>query len=411
MNRTSAIGAAAVCLSMFGWTESAFADTACSSLPNTVVIAGSTAVKSLVQAVGAKLARATGDDLITIVYQGKGSCAGVQVIGADTDPTGACTDASCVKGTADYYDTTYDPTVMGAKPPTCDLDPNGTHVDIAFSDVYKESCDGVSNPNLRDQSMVVLPFGFVVPKASSQEAIDAREAYYVYGKGMAANVTPWTNPAAVFQRDSTSGTQITMFKNIHIPIASQLGTTANPNSTDGVATSVAAVTNAEQGLGIAGLDAVDLKYRGSLDVLAYRHWGQKKFYWGDSTPTSYDKKNIRDGHYPLWGYEHGVYLVDGSGNPLKPRAKKLADILSGAVALPGGDVVVEAAKVSIIPTCAMEVSRMTDGGDFSAYTPAEPCTCAFEKNVTQGSTSCKACTADTDCSAGQKCRHNYCEAH
>ena len=148
-----------------------------------------------------------------------------------------------------------------------------------------------------------------------------------------------------------------------------------------------------------------------VDILAYRHYGQTKFYWPTLSKTTFDKKNVRDGHYPLWGYEHVVTLVDDAGMPLKPNAKKFADILSGKVALPGGDAILEESKAGVVPLCAMDVARSADAGDFSVAN-GESCGCFFEKNAgtAGGATSCTACTADTMCTTGQHCRHGYCEA-
>lgn len=400
MNRASVLGTAALCLSVVGSTGMAHA-APCSSLPNPLVVSGSTAVQAVVAAVAPLLGAAQGSDQITIVYKGTGSCSGVAAIAADTTPTGACTMAGCVTGTASYWTT-----ATGATAQSCDLDAAGTHIDLILSDVYKDSCEGVNNPNLRDQPLLVIPFGLITAAASTQEAIDAREGYYAYGRGMSAGIMPWVNEALLFRRDSGSGTQITVFKNLHVPTGSTIGTMAM--GTGGMITSVSGASTAEQALGFASLDAVDPK-RNLVKTLAYRHWGQTKFYWPDSTNSSYDKKNVRDGHYPIWGYEHAVTLVDGSGTPLKPLAKKFADILSGAVPLPGGDATLLESKAGVVPLCAMDVARTADAGDFTLAT-GPSCGCFFEKNVPSGATSCKSCASDTDCTAGQHCRNTFCEA-
>ena len=401
MNRASVLTTAALCLSVVGSTGVAQA-APCSALPNPLVVSGSTAVQALIAQVAPVLGAAAGSDQITIVYKGTGSCSGVAAIAADATPTGACTPAGCVTGTASYWTT-----ATGATAQSCDLDAGGTHIDLILSDVYKESCEGVSNPNLRDQTLLVIPFGLITAAASLQEAIDAREAYYAYGRGMAAGVMPWINESLLYRRNSGSGTQVTVFKNIHVPTGSTIGT--EQAGTGVMITSVSGASSPEQALGFASLDAVDPK-RNLVKTLAYRHWGQSKFYWPDSTNSSFDKKNVRDGHYPLWGYEHAVTLVDGAGAPIKPLAKKVADILAGTVPLPGGDAILLESKAGVVPLCAMDVSRTADAADLALVTTGASCSCFFEKNAPSGSTACKSCAADTDCTAGQHCRNTFCEA-
>lgn len=399
MNKTSRFGTA-LCLSALGWTGVAHA-APCASLPSPLVVSGSSAVQALVARVAPPLAAATGADQITVVYKSSGSCSGVTQLGLDTTPTGACVAGGCITGTANFWD------AAGAMQ-SCELETAGTHVDLILSDVYKDSCEGVTNTKLRDETLLVIPFAFIVPKASNEEAIDAREAYYVYGKGMSAGVTPWTNETALFRRNNGSGTQITIYKNIKIPVGSPIGVEAS--GTGDMITKVASAANPALALGFAGTDAVDTK-RAMVDILAYRHWGQKKFYWPDSSVTAFDKKNVRDGHYPLWGYEHAVTLVDDAGQPLKANAKTFSDILAGKVALPGGNAILEEAKSGVVPLCAMDVARTADAGDFTLAT-GESCGCFFEKNAgaAGGATSCTACTADTNCTTGQKCRSGFCEA-
>ncbi|MDB4991560.1 MAG: hypothetical protein JWN04_6738 [Myxococcaceae bacterium] len=404
MNRASVLGTAALCLSAFGWTDLAHA-APCSGLTNPLVVSGSTAVQAVIAKVAPPLAAATGADQISVIYQGTGSCSGVAQLGLDVTPgaAGACAMGACLTGTASYWDAT------GAMK-SCDLETTGTHIDLILSDVYKASCDGVTNPNLRDTNLLVIPFGLITAKGSTQEAIDAREGYYVFGRGMAAGITPWVNELLEFNRGSGSGTQITIFKNLHVPVGAAFGVKAT--GTGDMITKVSGATSAEQAIGFASLDAVDTK-RDLVKTLAYRHWGQNKFYWPDSTNSTFDKRNVRDGHYPLWSYEHAITLVDGTGAPVSPLAKKFSDILSGTVALPGGDAVLLESKSGVIPLCAMEVARTADAGDFTVAT-SNACGCFFEKNAgAAGGTpdaSCKSCVSDTDCSSGQHCRNTFCEA-
>lgn len=137
----------------------------------------------------------------------------------------------------------------------------------------------------------------------------------------------------------------------------------------------------------------------------------------DSRVTSFDKRNLRDGHYVAWNQL--VYLakaasVDGGAPEVaNPTAKLVIDILSNNVnpALPTGiDPVALVAKSGIVPICAMAVTRKAEGGDLLPFSPADPCGCYFESTVGTVPASCVACTSSSGCAAGTTCRHGFCEA-
>jgi hypothetical protein len=62
----------------------------------------------------------------------------------------------------------------------------------------------------------------------------------------------------------------------------------------------------------------------------------------------------------------------------------------------------------LVPSCAMKVQRMSEGGDLSLYQAPEPCGCYFDFKAT-GATTCTACSSTSPCATGT-CRHGYCEA-
>ncbi len=64
---------------------------------------------------------------------------------------------------------------------------------------------------------------------------------------------------------------------------------------------------------------------------------------------------------------------------------------------------------SLVPECAMKVTRAGDGADFSLYSDPNQCGCYFEATVSGGTTSCTACTTAAQCGTGV-CRYGYCEA-
>ena len=64
--------------------------------------------------------------------------------------------------------------------------------------------------------------------------------------------------------------------------------------------------------------------------------------------------------------------------------------------------------LGFIPDCAMRVSRDSQGGELSPYTPAEPCGCFFQERVGASISACAACTDDSACTTGS-CNLGFCE--
>lgn len=374
--------------------------------PNRVVISGSTAIRPLVRRVGAILARATGADRITLIYNtSRGSCSGVTALASATTAM-----PQSATGTAEVYNG-LDPAMLPSAIPTCTMPSAGLPIDLALSDVYPTECAGVDATRLRDTLAVVLPFEFIGPALNSDESgIDVREAYQIYGFGAStANVTPWTMDANVFQRSATSGTQITIARSIRVPEGRFQTPMANALSgtSDMISRVAAAMTT--PALGFAGTDATNGARGTQLRALAYRHWGQTNFYYPDSTAASFDKRNVRDGHYPVWGYEHALVLTNATGAPVNATAARVADILQGTVAIAGDDIQRVYARSYLVPICAMEVARTRDGGDFSIATQSAPCTRLFECSYPGTTTTCTPCTDSSACSGGV-CRRGICEA-
>jgi hypothetical protein len=392
----------------------------CNTLPHPVYVTGSTAIKALLPKIGAALHAGTGADQITLVYSApgggpfSGSCKGVNGLVDATMtgqfPSGATgtywTDATMTAGTS------------------CTI-PDGTRPDMAFSDVFGETCrtssgGAVDLSHVMQSSVVVLPFMFIVPEASTEFYIDTRDAYLVYGKGPAAAMaSPWSAAATsvatgslggVYARNSGSGTQITIGLHIHVPAGGFLAFDAGSGGT--MVTSVGGGTPADGTLGFASADGVD-PARAMLNVLAYRHWEQDQFWYPDSDDTTYDKRPVRDGHYPLWSYEHAMIRTTSGTTPESADAAHLVDFLTGVAALPGtADLNDIFSKASLPPICSMAISRPTDGADFAVYADADPCGCFFEEHVTgatAGISGCTACTSDAMCTGGTHCHHGYCE--
>src|SRR5690349_14275989 len=90
----------------------------CADLMNPVYVAGSTAVKPFVALVAKE--PGTQASPIALVYQGQGSCTGVQYL--------ASSPAGTIAGTGSVW--------SGGSEASCDLSTTGDTVDIGLSDVY-----------------------------------------------------------------------------------------------------------------------------------------------------------------------------------------------------------------------------------------------------------------------------------
>ena len=373
----------------------------CSTLPNPVFIPGTTDIKPFLARVAPKLETATGADQMTLVYQALGSCTAADYILAGTDLT----------GTAVYWTGAYnmDGTPVEA---TCTVAAS-TQADLALSDVTVRTCTGADIPaGTGEFSSMVQGFGFVVPPNSSQQAITATEGYFLYkfGGEVDYQVPPWTDPAFVFVRTPAASTQLLTGLAVGVPgnmwsanlTASQSGSTA-------MIAAVAAENstgNAEKTIGILSLQRYD-GVRDQVRILAFEAFGQECLGGGvypDSTSTTFDKQNVRDGHYPIWGNLWAITAVGGTGAPSGLAAAQFITFLTGTASINGADPIGDAARVGAVPACAMKVSRAYDGAPLESFAPAEPCGCFFE-SVT-GTTDCETCSGT--CAAGV-CRFGYCE--
>jgi ABC-type phosphate transport system substrate-binding protein len=371
MTKLSMLAAAIAALATPGL---AAANPACSSLPDPIVVAGSSAIGPFVKAMGQILAGQA--QPTTLIYQKQGSCTGVNAVVLDTTPTGACASGACIKGTATYYDATG--TAL-----TCDLDAAGTHVDVGLSDVWTDTCTGQLPPaGVVDISGPVEPMVFIVPKASMQVAITSEEAYFVFGFGAQGQAMPWVNEMMLFVRNALSGTEQVVAHAIAVPAGRWKG--IDKGNADGVIAAVGTSTSPEATIGIVGAADYD-PHRDTLTELAFQAYHQKGAYYADSTATSFNKKNVRDGHYTMFGYLHLITHVDGSNNPATPAALRFVDWITGNTARTPApfDITDVTINAHLIPTCAMKVKRNSEGGALSPYTPPTDCGAHFESLVGQ----------------------------
>lgn len=380
-----------------------------------VYITGSSAAKPFLQQIAQQLAAQN----VFIVYESTGSCVGVDAVVNGTPMT---TGPSAPALTATYWDSSASNGV------TCDLPTEGVTADIGASDVFAQSCAGFELANLdalgvRDAHGPIQTMTFAVPTSSTYSEISAEAAYFAFGFGKAGGIrdasgsTPiWGNEEYLFKRSATSGTQAMLAAAIGVPAGVWKG--KSHKASDDVAASLQAAgqnpETANAALGILAADFIDSKnLRAQIRVLAFQDSSQRCAVFPDSTSNAHDKRNVRDGHYPVWGPLHLLLRVDAQGKPVNPANRQaVTDIvgyLSGTKPLPNGVQLLDVyAQSGLIPECAMHVSRSKDGGNIFPYQPSSPCSCLFDVKAT-GSTSCTTCKVQGDCATGETCSQGYCE--
>jgi hypothetical protein len=316
--------------------------------------------------------------------------------------------------TATYYDPVLDSS-GDVQQGTCAIDNDTEIADLGISDVFPTTCipslatsGGLPN-NLHDFFGPVQVMELVVPASSSETSISDEAAYMVWGFGSNSGVAPWTDAAFLLQRSASSGTQNMIGATIGLSAALWQGV---PNSTSGKV--LAAITNVANGKGIDGGPTSDPNAVGKtmgilasdvadsnrqyLKPLAFQDVGQPCGWYPDSTASSFDMANVRDGHYPIWGPSHLIAYSDANGNPTNASVATLIAAMNGqnAQVLATLDIIQFYAKSHIIPTCAMHVQRAQDGHDYQPYAPSTSCSCYYDLEAT-GQTSCVPCKTDSDC--------------
>jgi hypothetical protein len=413
----------------------------CESLPGTIVyIESADTQEALLDTVGRQL-RDKAD--VTLVFLLTGSCTVTPAMYGTGGPTAmpATTSMLYIPSTAES--STWTPAVPEF---ACTLSQSETP-DLGIAALFPSSCAGYSSLPQGSIQQYIGPtqaYTFIVPSAeytNGQTSISAPEAYYAFGDGADNPVTPaeWNVPADFYLRPGTKSTLVSTAANIHLKSAQMTdvlpdgGTADGRNlvpSSGGCESAVASATPLPQAIGILGDEVYDSNRAAGVNILAFKTFGQNFAYFPDSTATSYDKQNIRDGHYTLWSPD--VYMAPSTGGvPTNPTVKYLLDIIlgnPGATTPDGGanpiDGLQITAGVGLTPSCAMQVTRtqdgtQTNGQEVNPYAPTAPCTCKFLSDLVaagkQGVTvpaSCTACTTAADCSdaAGALgCFNGFCE--
>ena len=297
--------------------------------------------------------------------------------------------------------------------PTCDADVPGNDISLGIGATYLSSCANLAAlTKPADLAIVNGPieqYGFIVPQASSQIAITAQEGYFAYGyaadTGMAM---PWLDQALRFSRAATASTALTCSAAIGLKASQLKGTIPAGNTSTEVLNFVATSGTPEATIGILGGDVYD-GARNLVKMLAFKGFNQRYAYYPDSSATSFDKRNVRDGHYLAWAPTPYITRIDtGTGKATDPNVQRIIDLVFGTRTDADVNGIDQIIASGLVPQCAMQVQRAFDGGDLSLYSAPEPCSCYYESKVPQGSTKCKACPTGT-CATGV-CRRGYCEA-
>ncbi|MBX2803830.1 MAG: hypothetical protein KTR31_39505 [Myxococcales bacterium] len=379
----------------------------CTTLPNPLYFPATTLLESYLADVAPVLAdaKAVGKDQMTVIHFPLSSCITYD-IHKDQKP---------LTGTAEYYD-------ADGTQQVCDM-PVGSKItsDLSAMDVGGVTCLGGQTPpaELVEFPSHVETLGFVVPRNSTQTAITATEAYYLmkFGGEAGFEVAPWTDPNFVMVRNTGSSTQLTIGANIGISGTmwnSELRGHQGSSDVRDVVIAENSTGNAEQVLGILNSS----KWEAATDdmrVLAFQPFNNCfGAVYPDSTSTSRDKRNVRDGHYPIWTNLRYILRTDGAGAPISgngadaaARAARFVDLMTGAESIDALNPAEAAIGTGNIPACAMKVKRDVDGGPMTSFEHPAPCECFFleENGVDSG---CTPCTDDTPCGDGT-CRFGYCE--
>jgi hypothetical protein len=401
----------------------------CSSYPNPVFVSGSSASQPVLQALAAVLGNG-----VSIIYQNPDSCYGLN----DAITSAPSTEAGVATSFLDPTSGTAIACTLNATTPE--------FPDIGVSDVFIETCQTrlatatpAAGQHIAKINGPIQAMAIAVPTmAQGSPSISAEAAYVVFGyDATGAMVPPWNQAANIFVRPQTSGTLNMIGEAIGLPAtkwanaalsttvpAQQAGSTgamfsdiANANTSPNVGATVGilsaeAVIQRNNGVAAGG---------GTVKVLPFQGAGQSCGYYPDSTGTQFDKLNVRQGRYDIWGPLHFVVNVDANGYPSVPHKDAAATVLNYFIATGDGMqtpfAVADAGAISdsqklqlitaeaqplkggVVPWCAMEVMRTGEVGPEASYQSPEPCGCRFEFAAVGKTVSpyCKTCSSDDDC--------------
>jgi hypothetical protein len=257
------------------------------------------------------------------------------------------------------------------------------------------------------------------PSISDVRGLSAEDAYFVLGFQQGGGVVPWIDSTQLYLPGATTSEQQLLAEFVNVPANQMAGVDESANGGD---TAVFAAMTAQsealsmQALGVMGTDYYD-QHRSDQTVaaLAFRAYQQWKAYYPDvnsypnaastSFSNTFEKQNIRDGHYVMWGYLHAISR--------EPAAQKYGAFLQGTGSYGAYTPFQAAIDTHLVPQCAMQVQRThLDGEELSSYSDPDPCGCAYSAlaHPPESTTTCAQCgTGLPPCSSGT-CHHGYCES-
>ena len=379
---------------------------AAGALPKLYIENGDTQ-EAMIKAMGALLIKSS--DPVRVLYRNRPTCN--LRIDLYTDATmHAVTDGTTPRPVK------YIP-VDGSAPVECAVpatDTGAVPIQLGIGATYLSDCtDVIASPDASVAQFAgpILPYGFITHNQSTQSGITYEEAHLAWGytEGF-GNASPWLIQNLRFKRSNTASTTLTMASAIDLKATDLKAAPAlSPETSQQLITVVAAATNPEASIGVLGMDLRDAN-RSVIKMLPFKAKNQRYGYWPDKTNDSFEKQNVRDGHYLPWAPTPYIAKTDASGSIADPLAKRFYDLVLGNRVDADVNGLRVITKAGLVPQCAMKVTRPSDGADLTSYSDANPCGCFFEANVPQGATSCTTCTDDSSCGGG-KCRFGYCEAN
>ncbi len=391
-------------------------DIANKNLPNPIFGVGGSAVTATLQRVALAIANSTGGDAserTTIFYYDPNACDGYAAF-----LSGKAT------GNFKYWE------AGKTAPTTCEARVGGQPVEFSHMGNAADLCPTPEVPEgYGDFSAPVQTVNIITGLNSNEPSISAGALDFIFGFGPSGQVSPWTDNAGVFVRQSTAFVTYLVGAHANLPSTAFVGPgkwaadNASAVQTNGAvvtAVNTFATNNPtvkEAALGYVSGSTAD-QNRSKVLTLPFRAFDQECAVYPDSTVQALDKLNVRKGKYALWAQGHYFTKVDSNGAPLNDRIANLIGWFNGTTQPPGTTEAQrylafdETILAGDVPACAMEALREGTTGPFYSYAPPKPCTGRFEK-VATGNTDHGACEADADCTDADlpSCNFGYCEAY
>ena len=339
---------------------------------------------------------------VTPVFQQTNSCAGVRSVYGPLASQHVMKDPP---STGPGFYASYYP-IDGSPPKPCSLG-TGVMTDIGESEIFASTCniDKPAGDSVAEYFGPMATIVFAVNVASTDTAITAEAARQVFGIGddPSNKATPWTNSRFFYIRNLNTATQQMIAHAIGVPADKFWGT--DQGSASNVGGQLIIPPEPTKAIGIIGTDFYEKDPSKNLKALAFRAQGQSVAYWPDSSVKSRDKRNVRDGHYPIWGPLHFFAKI-----PLTPNVMAFLQLVAPASL--ERDVLRNYISSSLVPDCAMMVHRDSELEELTPYKPPLPCNCFFEANVPGGAAppGCTTCSGDdNECPDAKKCIVGFCE--